>query len=86
MRGGDMVGEFQFPAGQRRGMNEAKSAWEKLRNMNSPRGAGAGAGAGIGGGGGMEGGERLMKEKEGEREVEQREFDEMLERERQGER
>lgn len=47
-------------------------------------GAGVGMGMGVGGGRASEGGRRLGQGKEDERTREQREFDEMLERERQG--
>ena len=79
MRGGEMGGEPQFPAGQRRGMNEAKSAWERLRNVSPIRGR-----TGQGGGGGGEAEMAEVAAEEGERAREQREFDEMLERERMG--
>ncbi len=75
MRGSaTMGGEAQFPAGQRRGVGEAKSAWERLRTIAPKDGPGT---RGMGNVGGGEG-------KEDERMKERREFEEMLDKERMG--
>jgi len=71
MRGDPMVGEVNMFSGQR-GMNEAKGAWERLRNVNRLR---SGEHPAIDG---------AAAPAESERTKEQREFDEMLEKERLG--
>ena len=70
----EMGGEPVFPAGQRRGKNEAKSAWEKLRNVSPTYSSTSQSGA-----------EDSMLVRDDKRSQEQRSFDEMLEKERMGE-
>ena len=69
----EMGGEPVFPAGQRRGKNEAKSAWEKLRNVSPTYSSTTQSGA-----------EDLRSVRNNERSREQRDFDALLEKERMG--